>query len=51
MYASFIDVEDLADAVIELAYSDFKGILNITLLPNWIYVFFIIVIANERLFI
>lgn len=29
MYASFVNVEDLADAIIELAYSDFTGIINI----------------------
>ncbi|MEW8994309.1 NAD-dependent epimerase/dehydratase family protein [Clostridium sp.] len=29
MYVSFVNVEDLADAIIELAYSDFTGIVNI----------------------
>lgn len=29
MYASFVHVQDLADAIIELTYSDFKGIINI----------------------
>lgn len=30
MYASFVNVEDLADAIIELAYGDFTGIINIS---------------------
>lgn len=30
MYASFVNVQDLADAVIELAYSDFNGTINIS---------------------
>lgn len=30
MYASFVNVEDLADAVIELAYSDFTGTINVS---------------------
>lgn len=30
MYASFVHVLDLAEAVIELAYSNFKGIINIS---------------------
>ncbi|MBZ9687427.1 NAD-dependent epimerase/dehydratase family protein [Clostridium estertheticum] len=30
MYASFVHVQDLADAIIELTYSDFKGIINIS---------------------
>lgn len=29
MYASFVHVEDLANALIELAYNDFKGVINI----------------------
>lgn len=29
MYASFVNVQDLADAIIELVYSNFKGIINI----------------------
>ncbi|WP_035290895.1 sugar nucleotide-binding protein [Clostridium sp. KNHs214] len=30
MYASFVNVQDLADAIIELAYSNFTGIINIS---------------------
>ena len=30
MYTSFVHVQDLADAVIELAYTNFKGIINIS---------------------
>ncbi|MGH4123893.1 MAG: NAD-dependent epimerase/dehydratase family protein [Clostridium sp.] len=30
MYASFVNVCDLADAIIELAYSDFTGIINVS---------------------
>lgn len=30
MYTSFVNVEDLADSIIELAYSDFTGIINIS---------------------
>lgn len=30
MYASFVNVQDLANAVIELAYSEFAGIINIS---------------------
>ena len=30
MYASFVNVQDLADAIIELAYSEFVGIINIS---------------------
>ena len=30
MYTSFVHVQDLADAVIELAYNNFKGIINIS---------------------
>jgi dTDP-4-dehydrorhamnose reductase len=30
MYASFVNVQDLADAIIELAYSTFTGIINIS---------------------
>lgn len=30
MYASFINVQDLADAIIEMAYSKFTGIINIS---------------------
>jgi len=30
MYASFVHVQDLADAIIELTFSDFKGIINIS---------------------
>lgn len=30
MYASFVNVQDLADAIIELAYSKFTGIINIS---------------------
>jgi dTDP-4-dehydrorhamnose reductase len=30
MYASFANVQDLADAIIELAYNKFTGIINIS---------------------
>jgi len=30
MHASFVNIEDLAAAVIELAYSDFTGIINVS---------------------
>lgn len=30
MYASFVHVQDLADSIIELVYSDFKGTINIS---------------------
>lgn len=30
MYASFVNVEELANSIIELAYSDFTGIINIS---------------------
>jgi dTDP-4-dehydrorhamnose reductase len=30
MYASFVNVEDLADAIIEIAYNDLSGIINIS---------------------
>ncbi|WP_160687737.1 NAD-dependent epimerase/dehydratase family protein [Clostridium sp. C2-6-12] len=30
MYASFVNVEDLANAIIELSYSDFTGIVNVS---------------------
>lgn len=30
LYASFVNVQDLADAIIELAYSKFTGIINIS---------------------
>jgi dTDP-4-dehydrorhamnose reductase len=30
MYTSFVHVQDLADSVIELAYTNFKGIINIS---------------------
>jgi len=30
MYASFVNVQDLADAIIELAYNNFIGIINIS---------------------
>jgi dTDP-4-dehydrorhamnose reductase len=30
MYASFVNVEDLADAIIEIAYGDFTGTINIS---------------------
>ncbi|WP_180964071.1 sugar nucleotide-binding protein [Haloimpatiens massiliensis] len=30
MYASFVNVQDLADAIIELAYNNFTGIINIS---------------------
>lgn len=30
MYASFVNIEDLAAAVIKLAYSDFTGIINVS---------------------
>ena len=30
LYASFVNVQDLADAIIELAYSNFTGIINIS---------------------
>jgi dTDP-4-dehydrorhamnose reductase len=30
MYASFVNVEELANSIIELAYNDFTGIINIS---------------------
>ena len=30
MYASFVNVQDLADAIIELAYNNFTGTINIS---------------------
>ncbi len=29
-YTSFVNVQDLADAIIELTYKDFKGTINIS---------------------
>ena len=30
MYASFVNVEDLAEAIIELSYKDITGVINIS---------------------